>query len=79
MEKKSSTNFRFLAGLSLVIIGIVLFAVSKGTIRYIGIVFIIISFLYFLSSFIPRSNKPEEDNFRSPTREKIRNHRNKRS
>lgn len=79
MEKKSSSKFRFLAGLGFVIIGIILFAVSKGTIRYIGIVFIIISFLYVLSSFIPKNIKPEEDNFRSPTREKIRNHRNKRS
>lgn len=79
MEKKSSSKFRFLAGLGLVIIGIILFAVSKGTIRYIGLVFIIISFLYVLSSFIPKNIKSEEDNFKSPTREKIRNHRNKRS
>jgi len=79
MEKKSFTNYRFLIGLGLVFIGIFLFAVFNGTIRYVGIFFVFLSFLYFFSSFIPKVNKSKDDQFRSRTRDRMRKHQHRKS
>jgi len=78
MENHNLKSYQFILGLSLVLLGILIFSFLSDPVRYVGFVFIIGAAIYFVSvssSNIRYRNKDEK--FRSRTRDQILKHQHK--
>jgi len=78
MENQNIKNYQLIVGVSLVLIGILMFSFLSDPLRYFGFVFIIGAAIYFVNVFptkiIDRNN---DGKFRSRTRDQILRHQHR--
>lgn len=78
MEKSTMKYVQYIPGLAFFIIGIVMLVALSGTLRYIGLVFIIITISYFTVDLFSRNNEANKGPYKSRTREEISRHKHHR-
>ena len=71
MGKLDFKNIEILWRIGLLVIGLSLFMAIHGSIRYVGIVFIILTIVLFIRLFFSKVNNSHNENFKSRTREQI--------
>ncbi len=78
MEKQNIKNYQFAIGTSLVLVGILIFALLSDPLRYFGFVFIIGAATYFININSPETaNRNNARKFRSRTRDQIFRHQHR--
>jgi len=71
MKKSDIKNYHFILGVSILLVGILFITLLSGLVRYLGIVMVSLAILYIASLLYAKSDDPDDETFRSPTREKI--------
>jgi membrane protein implicated in regulation of membrane protease activity len=74
MQKENVKNYLFISGISLLILGILLFAMLSGPVRYVGIIFLIFAIVFVASSNYLKLRNSDDGRLRSRTRDQILKH-----
>ena len=74
MENRNLKTCPFILGISILLIGITLFALLPGSLKFVGIVLILIAYLYFAVVFYSKLNNSDDGKFRSRVRDQILKH-----
>jgi hypothetical protein len=78
VRKLDFKNIEFLWGIGLSVIGFSLFVAIDGTLRYGGIVFVILAIVFFMRIFSSKSSETNDENLKSRTRDRIYKYQHKR-
>lgn len=74
MEKHYIKSYQYILGIFLLLTGILFFVLLSSPFRYLGIVFLTLAYLYFVSIFYSKFSDADDKHFRSRTRDQILKH-----
>ena len=77
MEKQNIYNYQFILGIFLLLIGAILYFAISGSMRFIGIFFIVFAIVIFSLLMLSKSNISNSEKFKSKTRDQILRHQYK--
>jgi hypothetical protein len=78
MKELNFKNSELLWGFVILALGFLIFAGISNSYRYLGIVFLAVGIVYFIRIFFSKSNKSDDDNLKSKTRDQVYKYQHKR-
>jgi Ca2+/Na+ antiporter len=71
MEKLNLKRYQYLFGIVVLLTGILLFVLFSDSLRYLGVAFIAMAYMYFVFIVYSKFTGPDDDHFRSRLRDDI--------
>jgi multisubunit Na+/H+ antiporter MnhG subunit len=74
MENRNIKTYQSILGISILLIGITLFALLSGSLKLVGIILILVAYLYFATIFYSKISDADNSKYRSRAREQMLKH-----